>query len=110
MDSYVIIVIPFDNQKKANQDADKIDKGKTSKTFTVGLSPTGQLPITHCWCCWWMSDRELTELQKDFDGTPDNDGHKNADRVFNLSKGWTPQTILDHMNLKTIKTDIAQLP
>ena len=104
MNSYIVIVIPENKEKQANKDADKIDHGKTSRTFTVPLSANGKLPATHRWCCWWMNiETELKEIEKDFDGKPDKDGKKHKERLFNLSEGWTNKSILEAMNLKTIE-------
>lgn len=107
MKSYIVIVIPEGKAKDANADADKQDSGKTGKTFTVGLSPTGQLPITHRWCCWWMDkDTKFKEIKKDFKGKSDKDGDKHTDMVFDLSEGWTPESILEKVKLKTIQPEL----
>ena len=103
--TYLIIVIPVDKTTDANKDADKVDKGKTSRTFTVGLSPDGKLPITHYWCCWWVSPKENTDLRKDFQGTPDQIGGKHNSRVFDR-KDWTPEQVLEKLNLKLILSKI----
>jgi hypothetical protein len=102
--SYIVIVIPENKEKQANKDADKIDSGKTSKTFTVKLSQNGKLPNSHRWCSWWMNvETELPEIEKDFDGKPNKDGKKHKERVFNLSEGWTADSIKTALNLKTIE-------
>jgi len=101
MPHYEIIVIPVDKRLAANLDADKVDKGKTSKTFTVELSKNGKSPATHLWCCWWLDDNEVVELKKDFSGNVDNEGSKNKDRMFDLRTISIDQ-ILNKLNLKTI--------
>ena len=110
-DHYEIVIIPIDKAIAANIDCDKIDKGKTSKSFTVQLWDEKadckvDLPI-NLWYCWWMSDAESTELKKDFDGTPDVDGVKYKSRVFDLRNGWTPETILTKMKLKTYDAPLS---
>lgn len=101
MNHYLICIIPFSKKDLANKDADKVNRGKTGKTFTVGLSPDGKLPITHYWFCWWISDEESIKLKEDFSGTPDVDGIKHQSRVFDLRDGWTAESILEKMHLKT---------
>lgn len=108
MNTYIVIVIPANQEKDANQDADKLDTGKTSQTFTVGLSTTGQLPISHLWCSWWMSDEKLRAIKTDFNGQPDTDGTKHKDKLFDLSQGWTPKTILNILHLNRIKLPIPR--
>ena len=106
---YEVIVIPIDKKVAANTDADKVDKGKTSKTFTVELSANGKLPATHNWCCWWVSDKEATDLKKDFTGTADTPGAKHESRMFDR-RIWTPEKILEKMGLKTIELDLGKEP
>ena len=102
---YEVCVIPIDGKDAANIDANKVDAGKTSKTFTVQLwDEKADCKVdfpTHLWYCWWMSDQESTELKKDFSGTPDVEGIKYKSKVFNLRDGWTPESILKKMKLKT---------
>jgi len=97
------MVIPADKKRNANIDANKVDNRKTSKTFTVGLYPDGKLPITHYWCCWWVSDSEKNEIKKDFTGTVDNVGTKHSSRVFDSLDGWTPERVLEKMSLKVVQ-------
>lgn len=104
-DHYEICIIPIDKKDAANIDANKVDKGKTSKTFTVPLWPEKadckvDLP-TNLWYCWWMSDQESVELKKDFSGTSEIEGTKYKSRVFDLRDGWTAESILKKMKLKT---------
>jgi hypothetical protein len=103
---YEIVVIPVDVAVAANLDADKEDSGKTSKTFTVGLSPTGKLPITHLWCSWWMNDEKATRLKKDFNGTPDTVAGKHSSRVFDSRQGHDAEKILQKVGLKRIEIDM----
>lgn len=107
MNKYVVMIIPIDKKSNANLDANKVDKGRTSKTFTVGLSPDGKLPITAHWCCWWMSDEEEEKIRKDFDpADPTNPTDKHSSKIYDLSKGWTPESILQDNNLKRIESDM----
>jgi len=103
---YLIIVIPIGKSVAANTDANKVDSGKTSKTFTVGLSPTGNLPITHQWCCWWVSDKEAALLRKDFNPKdPANPTNKHQSKMFDLRTA-TPDRILTQLGLKPIEIPI----
>jgi hypothetical protein len=109
MNKYIVMIIPIDKKSNANLDANKVDKGRTSKTFTVGLSPNGKLPITHHWCCWWMSDDEEKQIRKDFDpNDPANPTDKNSSKIYDLSKGWTAEKILEDNHLKKIEMDIIK--
>lgn len=103
MNKYIIGIVPANKRDNANKDADKQDSGKTSNTFSVALSPDGKLPVTHYSFCWWMSDEKLEEIEKDFGGKPDKDGKKHGDRIFDLSKGWTPEKVLEELHLKRIE-------
>lgn len=102
---YEICIIPIDKKVEANTVADKQDSGKTSKSFTERLwdekaDVTKVLP-TYLWYCWWMSDETSTELKKDFNGGTDREGTKYKDKVFDLRDGWTRESILKKMKLKT---------
>jgi len=109
MNSYIIIVVPENKKTNANLDADKLDSGRTSKTFTVGLSSDGKFPITSRWCCWWMSDDEKKEIRKDFDPlNPVNPTNKNSSKIYDLSKGWTPDLVLADNQLKRIEIDMSK--
>ena len=104
-DHYEIAIIPINHKDAANIDANKVDKGRTSKTFTVQLwdekADVKITPATHLIYCWWMSDAESAELKKDFEGTSETEGVKYKSRVFDLRDGWTPESILKKMKLKT---------
>ncbi len=102
MNRYMIIVVSAGKKDSGNIDADKVDKGKTSKTFTVGLSPTGKEPISHHWCCWWVTDEEAAKLEKDFDPTKTN---KNESVIFDPSKKG-PGQILNDLGLKTLEGEV----
>ncbi len=109
MTHYEVIVIPVSKIITANLDADKVDKGKTSKTFTVGLSPTGKLPVTHYWCCWWVSDEEAIKLRKDFNPLdPMNPTNKNSSYMYDLSKDVVPNRILEELHLRTTQSEIIK--
>lgn len=110
MNKYVVMIVPENKKNIANIDADKVDRGKTSKTFTVGLSPNGKLPITHHWCCWWMSDDEEKQIRKDFDpNDPMNPTNKNSSKIYILDgKVWTAEKILEDNHLKKIEMDIIK--
>ena len=106
MPHYEVVIIPIDKAVAANKDCDKVDTGKTSKSFTVPLwdekADTQKDLPTYLWYCWWMSDAESAELKKDFDGDDkDKEGTKYKDKKFDLRDGWTPETILEKMKLKT---------
>ncbi len=111
---YEIAVIPIDKKVDANIAADKQDSGKTSKTFIVQLweekaDVLKDLP-THLWYCWWMSDEKSIELKKDFDGDDkDKEGTKYKDKVFDLRSGWTAETILKKMKLKTYDVSLTSV-
>lgn len=64
---YEIIIVPVDKKIAANLDADKVDSGQTSKTFTAELSKDGTKPATHLWCCWWVTDEENSTFTKQKD-------------------------------------------
>ena len=113
MDHYEICIVPIDKKAVANIAADKQDSGKTSKTFTVQLwdekaDVTKDSP-THLWYCWWMSDETSAELKKDFEGTSETEGTKYKSRVFDLRDGWTPESILKKMKLKTYDVSLSPL-
>ena len=58
----IVIVIPASQQAAANRAAAIIDPVGGGRTFTSGLSLTGELPITHYVCNWAIEDDKLTEL------------------------------------------------
>lgn len=99
------IIIPVDKKNVANLDADKVDSGKTSRTFTVPLSPTGNIPITNYWCGWLMDDDEHKKLKKDFD--PIESGNKHEAFIFDGDK-VTPEEILNTVGLKPITVDFKK--
>ena len=106
MAHYEIAIIPIDKAVAANKDCDKVDSGKTSKSFTVPLWDEKADVLTdsptHLWYCWWLSDAESAELKKDFDGDDmDKKGTKYKDKKFDFRKGWTRESILKKMKLKT---------
>lgn len=100
---YEIIIVEANKVNEANLDADKVNKGKTLKTFRVGLNSTGGLdePVTHYWCSWWVSDDEQEELKKDFH--PDVKKYKSY--MFDAST-MPPHIILDLLGLKVIESQI----
>ena len=107
---YIVAIVQIGKVIAANQDADKVNKGKTGKTFTVPLSPTGKLPETHRWFCWWMSDDEEKQIRKDFDlSDPANPTNKHQSKIYDLSKGWTAEKILEENNLKRTDIDLIQV-
>ena len=111
MNKYIVGIVPQNKKDAANIDADKVNKGKTGKTFTIPLWPLKadtqkDLP-TYTWFCWWMSDEEEKEIRKDFDpADPTNPTNKNSSKIYDLSKGWIAETILADNNLKTIEIDM----
>jgi hypothetical protein len=106
---YIVAIVPQDKKDAANIDCDKVNKGKTLKTFTVGLSPDGKPPITHHWCCWWMDDKEEKQIRKDFDPSdPTNPTNKNSSKIYILDKVWTAEKILEDNHLKRIEADISK--
>ena len=112
-----IIVVPANKQSVANLDADKVNTGKDQRTFTVGLSASGNLPASHFWCSWLMSDKEIEKLDEDFDTTqavPRGLANRAYKAVVNLFKSnkhsakvfdasaWTPEDVLKNLGLKRI--------
>ncbi len=52
-----IIVIPQSRKDELNTwFKEEVDKEGGELTFTCGLSPDGNLPITHYWCSIFLSD------------------------------------------------------
>jgi len=110
-DHYEICIIPIDKKDAANIDANKVDKGKTSKSFTVQLWNEKadckiDLPTHFIYCCW-VSDEESAELKKDFQGTSEIDGTKYKSRVFDLRDGWMAESILKKMKLKVYDASLS---
>jgi len=56
---YAVIIISAEEKDAANELCGQISEGGEN-TFTIGLSPNGQLPITNYWCGWYV-DGELEQ-------------------------------------------------
>lgn len=74
---------------------------EAGQVFTIGLSPTGQLPITHYWCGWQVTEDQRSGLLQRLQQAVDNG---NA-RVYN-GDNRTPQEILTILGLKTVEGSI----
>lgn len=59
----LLIVVTADVAAQANTHAKGVDAAGGERTFTAGLSPTGQAPATHYWCSWAMRPAEDTDLR-----------------------------------------------
>lgn len=105
MVGYIFILIPEKKMNASNLDADKVNEKKSKKTgnektFSVGLSPTGNLPATHYWCCWWMSDEEQAEARKHF--KPSESGNKNESKYYECPP-WDAEKVLADLQLKRLE-------
>lgn len=98
---YFYIVISASIQLIANKLADNVNPGKNEKTFTVGLSATGQRPATHYWSGWYLTNPERASL---FSHLPDKGIFQGKIRYFD-SNEYTPEQVLGVMGLKRIEVD-----
>lgn len=57
-DQQTLVLIVESAQDVANLQAKRIDTLGGENTFSAGLSPDGNLPITHYWCNWFMTAEE----------------------------------------------------
>lgn len=51
-----LLVVAAADRDRANLDALAHDPEGGARTFTVGLSPTGEAPATHYWCSVQVND------------------------------------------------------
>ena len=75
-----IIIVNQGNRVAANSSAKQVDRVGGEFTFTVGLSPSGNLPATHFWANWQMLESERLTLGDLLDVIPGQ-----AVQVFDLS-------------------------
>ena len=75
-----IIVVNKGNRVAANAASKQVDTVGGEFTFTVELSPSGNLPATHFWANWQMLESERAELRSLLDAIPGQ-----SEQVFDLS-------------------------
>lgn len=85
----LIIVIPVEEKETANAFCATIAAGGAG-TFTVGLSPNGQEPVSHYWCNWQMTQEQYDAVKAEFK------------HVFDVPF-WAPETVLAEMGLQRIQ-------
>ena len=61
----VIVIVAATKKDDANLQAKKTDTKGGEYAWTIGLSSTGLLPITHYWNNWQMTPAEMTKLKAD---------------------------------------------
>jgi len=98
MRRHLIIVVPVGLAIQANQRCKEIDPVGGERTFTVGLSLTGQAPATHHWCGWNLSDDEETAVRTKMRPHLDS----GAVKVFE-SATISPDDVLRQVNLKRVE-------
>ncbi len=59
----VVIVVTGGQLVAANAQAKLVDVLAGEFTWTVGLSPSGDLPATHFWCNWQMMPDQFVTLE-----------------------------------------------
>lgn len=104
----LLIIIPASLQVQANTFlADKPYAGDTpearQRTFSVGLSPTGALPITHYWTAWTMlpsTDLAIRNWQQALAAAVRAGVH-----IYDVSSGLpTPEQVLATEGLQRIRS------
>lgn len=58
------IIVSAAVAQQANIEAKRIDTDGGERTFTVQLSASGNLPATHYWCGWQMTDDIDVKLRR----------------------------------------------
>ncbi len=85
----LIIVIVASLQAQANTRATEVDPVGGSQTFTVGLSPSGNLPATHYWCNWQLLPDERVRLNNRIGSL----GNASKVRIFDGNTTTTAQVL-----------------
>ena len=102
MNKYLIIIVQQDIKSNANVSANKVDTGKTSRTFTVPLwAETADVEKdapSASWCCWWVNPQEMGELMKEFHAQTGT--HKGKAKTYILQEEGSPEDILKKARLK----------
>ncbi|RJQ43370.1 MAG: hypothetical protein C4534_08210 [Gaiellales bacterium] len=103
------IVIPATKRGEAHAVTKLVDEAGGENTFDNGLSPTGELPVTHYWCNWRMLPEEAQDIQARLgvlSRVP-----VGAVRIFDATKR-DPEGILSELGLKrigsTLRIDTAE--
>lgn len=92
----VVIVVPLLKKTQGEALARSMDKNTKGNTFTVELSPTGTLPVTHYWCSWAVTPA-MAGIAKA------GPNAANA-QIFDMEE-YTPEQILSQLGLKRIVND-----
>lgn len=100
------------NRAAARQDTD--EQGGGDKTFTAGLSVSGNAPATHYICNWAMRPAVAVAIRQRLreegatvaevtpiapGGTPSSTRFA----VFDVGDGWTPEAVLAACGLKRVE-------
>lgn len=103
------MVIPSAEQAVSNQKSLDDFTGDTDlDTFTVGLSPTGQLPVTHYWCCWGgLTGAQFGKLRAGIGGIPGSHIYVTPNALEN-PKGneKMPRDVLVELGLRPIEEEV----
>jgi len=59
----MIMIVTADEKDAANAEAQKYDRIGGDKTFSVGMSATGEEPWTHYWCSWLMDEGDHINMK-----------------------------------------------
>lgn len=92
----LIMVIPVGKKTQGEALARSMDRGVKGETFTVGLSPTGKLPITHYWCGWTVTPA-MAGIAKAAPAAAQA-------QIFDMEE-YTPEQVLSTLGLKRIESD-----
>lgn len=94
----LIIVVKAAEAQKSNDQAKTVDRAGGERTFTIGLSPTGEGPPTHYWCSWAMEPGDKVNINKLLDGAA-----KKKDAYVFDGDARTPESVLAELGLKVVR-------
>jgi len=96
-----IIVIAAGLKAEANRRAkeSELDPTGGDKSFTIGLSASGDEPATAYWCNWSMTQAQWDRAKSRFQAM---DLDPTKIRIYNAAT-FTPQQVLDTLGLKVIE-------
>lgn len=96
MNARYLIIIPAAVKGSANTVAKtQLDPKRGEKTFSIGLSATGKLPVTHYWCSSVISKEKVVALPRLVPAADVQAYDANKDPKF-------PGRLLDSLGLKQI--------
>ena len=86
---------------------EKVQANTDLNTFTVELSPTGQPPATHLWCCWGgLTGYQFGLLRASIQGVPGSKVYVTPNAMENAQGNEKlPADILKELGLQPIETE-----